>query len=624
MADIDNLFEDFEDPCKINRCFLELLQTYIVGSNMKIITDDGSTLVSESIPTPEYEVVNKESCSDGEQLTTAETPTSEYLLSLDDENVYSTKLKSLKSTLFYTLPSDLDSISGHKYARHIIDLCMLLSLDKEKISEYQQLLKTQKEQLKRQVGVFKKKYEEILMENHRQNLEYSDRLNSEIEKRTLELKDANRDLIAAREKAEAASVAKSEFLANMSHEIRTPMNGVVGMVDLLLQTSLSAEQSHYAEAIKYSADALIGIINDILDYSKIEAGKLEIENIDFDLKQITDNVSDMMNIQAVEKGLQYNCIIDKDVPCLIKGDSGRLRQVLINLCGNAVKFTKTGTVILHICLVREFTEKVVIRFVIKDTGIGIPKNRMDRLFRSFSQVDASMTRNYGGSGLGLAISRQLTSLMGGSIGVESEEGKGSTFWFILTFGKQDQSISQTDEVLIDRTKSAQQLQKADSINSDSHNFMHKARAVDTLQKKTEHLQDNSIDYLKKLRILLAEDNVINQKVAIGILKRLGIDNVVIAKNGEDAFDKFVSASFDLILMDGQMPVMTGIEAAHKIRVYEKAQGLVRIPIVAITAHAMKEDRDMFIKSGMDDYLTKPIDRQKLLDTILSLTDNGYT
>lgn len=624
MADIDNLFEDFEDPCKINRCFLELLQTYIVGSNMKIITDDGSTLVSESIPTPEYKVVNRESCSDGEQLTTAEPPTSEDLLSFDDENVYSIKLKSLKSTLFYTLPSDLDTIPGHKYARHIIDLCMLLSLDKEKISEYQQLLKTQKEQLKRQVGVFKKKYEEILMENHRQNLEYSDRLNSEIEKRTLELKDANRDLIAAREKAEAASVAKSEFLANMSHEIRTPMNGVVGMVDLLLQTSLSAEQSHYAEAIRYSADALIGIINDILDYSKIEAGKLEIENIDFDLKQITDNVSDMMNIQAVEKGLQYNCIIDKDVPCLIKGDSGRLRQVLINLCGNAVKFTKTGTVILHICLVRELTEKVVIRFVIKDTGIGIPKNRMDRLFRSFSQVDASMTRNYGGSGLGLAISRQLTSLMGGSIGVESEEGKGSTFWFILTFGKQHQAIIQTDEVLIDRTKSAQQLQKADFINSDSHNFMHETRAVDTLQKKTEPLQDNSINYLKKLRILLAEDNVVNQKVAIGILKRLGIDNVVIAKNGEDAFDKFVSAPFDLILMDGQMPVMTGIEAAHKIRVYEKAQGLVRIPIVAITAHAMKEDRDMFIKSGMDDYLTKPIDRQKLLDTILSLTDNGYT
>ena len=505
-------------------------------------------------------------------------------------------------------------------------------------------------------------------------------------KKNIDLEEAGKALEERAMELEKSSKVKSEFLANMSHEIRTPMNGVVGMIDMLLDTELTHKQLDFAQSIQTSADALLVLINDILDFSKIEAGKLDMESIDFDLRPTLETLSDVMAMKADEKGVEFACLIHDRVPCLLRGDPGRLRQILTNLTGNAIKFVEKGEVSINVDLKEQTDVSVTLLFEVKDTGIGIPADKVDSLFESFTQVDASTTRKYGGTGLGLTISRQLSELMGGEIGVRSQEGKGTTFWFTVVLEKQPEpkeknivsiedikgkNILVVDDHSINRLvfrvyleswgcrfdeaeNGNQALSKLRDVANRGDPFhmgildmqmpemsgetlglkikgdpairdiplimatsvgrrgdaerlkragfaafltkpVKKAVLFDCLRIVLGLKDDPSKDAAKqiitgftieesrvdekksdrKLRILLAEDNMMNQKVAKNMLKKMG-HTVEVANNGEEAVKAYEESEFDLILMDGQMPVMDGLEAARTIRDAEE-QSAIRNP-----------------------------------------------
>ncbi|HIJ79713.1 MAG: ATP-binding protein [Desulfobulbaceae bacterium] len=566
----DSIFDDLIDGDDSLYSFMEIIRPLMADCSIFLQSDSGNELLSEPSFVPPV---------DKDELI-AEARRTDSLVSTvltGGEFCYVMLIGKLNIVLLVVFSKDFAGEKGRTlFFRNTLSLAL--------IKQEHAALVADKEQALKEINVFKQQHGKLIEDNYRQyNLnqerekEYARKLESEIAKQTAELREANVRL-------EEISRLKSDFLANMSHELRTPMNAIIGFSELLAETKLDAEQADYTRTIVSSAGSLLSLINDILDLAKIEAGKMELENVICDLPEVVHNVTAMFKIPARDKNVEITCEIDDRIPRKIIGDGNRLRQVLINLAGNSMKFTEKGRIDIKLDYEMRVGRQIMVRFSVQDTGIGIPADRVEAIFDKFTQADGSTTRKFGGTGLGLAICQQLVGLMGGTLKVASEYGKGSTFYFVLPFEEASETM-----------------------------------AAPAPEQAPEHVPAESG------RILLVDDNAVNQRLASIIIAKLGYE-VEVAGDGLEALELLKIHDFDLVLMDIQMPNMDGMTATRKVREIEADPQLRRqyqslnssqdpLPVLGLTAHVRKEDEEACYAAGMNGFLTKPIIKKKLAEIL---------
>jgi len=588
-VEFENVFDDLLDGDEELKAFYQVLREQVPQAFIQLHGDNGVVLP---------EVVDQPCSSEGVAQLLEKThaaggkPVAEQ--GQDGEWCYGLRVDKVSAVLLFSLPGRTGNLLAESHGRELLQGVIDYAL----LQQEQQLLQIENEQIYRQIGVLKQKHTALIEDNFRQyrliqdkEKEYARTLESEIARQTAELRNTNARL-------EEASRLQSEFLANMSHELRTPMNAIIGFSDLLLELKLDKESREYAQTIKNAGMNLLVLINDILDLAKIEAGRIELDNSPFDLRETVDNVANLFRIPAREKKLTFVVEIAPELPALLYGDNNRLRQILINLVGNAMKFTAAGEVAITIGLQDLTSERAQVVFTVRDSGIGIPPERQQAIFDKFTQADGSTTRKYGGTGLGLAICHQLVQLMGGSISVKSVEGQGSSFYFTLPL-----KVARPETVVVARPE---QGRDAENIPAEAQ----PARSA--------------------LRVLLVEDNPVNQRLASIIIKKQGCE-LAVAGDGIEALVQLEKHVFDLVLMDVQMPNMDGLEATRRIRKIEASAGTRAqyaclrnrtkpLSIIGLTAHARKEDEQSCYGAGMNGFLTKPIIRARLEAVLVEEAD----